>query len=160
MVNGLALLYGDKMSVEFTKEGKNITTEFYDFPSLEQFVKNLDLMETTLRKRGFGYRAKYIFETTKKLSLLKESFEEFETRLKSMDYSEAKMEIQKLDGIGPKVADCICLMALGHNHVVPVDTHVFQITANHYLRDLKKNKTVTDAIYKRIGKLRSEMRLT
>uniref|UniRef100_A0A914QX29 N-glycosylase/DNA lyase n=1 Tax=Panagrolaimus davidi TaxID=227884 RepID=A0A914QX29_9BILA len=41
-------------------------------------------------------------------------------------------------------------MALNQHHVVPVDTHVFQITALHYLPELKKSKNVTDVIYRRI----------
>ena len=30
----------------------------------------------------------------------------------------------QLTGVGPKVADCICLMSLDKHDVVPIDTHV------------------------------------
>uniref|UniRef100_A0AC35GJ54 HhH-GPD domain-containing protein n=1 Tax=Panagrolaimus sp. PS1159 TaxID=55785 RepID=A0AC35GJ54_9BILA len=123
---------------------------FYDFPSIEQMAIGLNEMEKVLREKGFGYRAKYIAKTVETLSKIDGGFEKWEKKLKEMEYADAKVEIQKLDGVGPKVADCICLMALNQHHVVPVDTHVFQITALHYLPELKKSKNVTDVIYRRI----------
>lgn len=54
-----------------------------------------------------------------------------------------------------QVADCICLFGLQQHHVVPVDTHVFQITSSVYstfLPQLKAKKTVTNSIYGDIGK--------
>ena len=38
----------------------------------------------------------------------------------------------QLTGVGAKVADCICLMALDKHDVVPVDTHVLQIAVRDY----------------------------
>ena len=61
-----------------------------------------------------------------------------------MPYPEAKTELLKLTGVGPKVADCILLMSLDQPSSVPVDTHMFQIAAQNYLPHLKKYKTVTD----------------
>ena len=61
-----------------------------------------------------------------------------------MPYPEAKAELLKLTGVGPKVADCILLMSLDQPSSVPVDTHMFQIAAQNYLPHLKKYKTVTD----------------
>lgn len=49
------------------------------------------------------------------------------------------------------MADCICLMSLNHLQAIPVDTHVYQITARNYMKNLKKQKTVTDKIYNEIG---------
>uniref|UniRef100_A0AC34GYH2 DNA-(apurinic or apyrimidinic site) lyase n=1 Tax=Panagrolaimus sp. ES5 TaxID=591445 RepID=A0AC34GYH2_9BILA len=156
MVNTLASLYGDKITVKMDKEREDEIQDFFDFPSIEQMANRLNGMEKILRDKGFGYRAKYIAKTVETLSKIDGGFENWEKKLKKMEYSDAKIEIQKLDGVGPKVADCICLMALGQHQVVPVDTHVFQITALHYLPELKKSKNVTDVIYKRITEFYAE----
>ena len=53
--------------------------------------------------------------------------------------------------MGAKVADCVCLMSLDKHEAVPVDTHVWQITAKHYMPHLVKTKTLTAKVYKQIG---------
>lgn len=78
--------------------------------------------------------------------------EEWIAELKKMEYGEAKGELMSLPGIGAKVADCICLMSLGFTEAIPVDTHVLQITARHYLPSLKACKSVTTKQYNQIGK--------
>lgn len=106
-------------------------------------------MEQKLREASFGYRAKYIASCTQQI---KEKGElTWFSELQNMPYSEAHKELLSLSGIGPKVADCICLMSLNHLDAIPVDTHVFQIAKKHYLPDLKSTKTVTAKTYEEIG---------
>lgn len=50
-----------------------------------------------------------------------------------------------------QVADCICLMALGHLQAIPVDTHIYQIAARFYMPKLVQQKTVTEKVYNEIG---------
>ena len=38
-------------------------------------------------------------------------------------YHRAHEELLALQGVGPKVADCVCLMGLGWGEAIPVDTH-------------------------------------
>ena len=71
--------------------------------------------------------------------------------VRSKPYDEAKMELLKLTGIGPKVADCILLMSLDQPSAIPVDTHMFQIAAQKYLPHLRGRKSVTEKMYTEIG---------
>lgn len=57
-----------------------------------------------------------------------------------------------LPGVGPKVADCVCLMSLDKHDAIPIDTHIWQIAVRDYLPHLKKMKTITDKSYREIGK--------
>ena len=71
-------------------------------------------------------------------------------------YPTAKSLLMQLPGIGAKVADCICLMSLGHSGAVPVDTHDFALTSEHYMPSLRGMKTVTPAVYDMIGEFYRE----
>ena len=67
-------------------------------------------------------------------------------------YRAAHEALLELTGVGPKVADCVCLMGLGWGESVPIDTHVWQIA----VRDYKfgkggKNATMTKALYDAVG---------
>jgi N-glycosylase/DNA lyase len=58
----------------------------------------------------------------------------------------------ELPGVGAKVADCVCLMSLDKTNAIPVDTHVWQITEKYYMQHLNKTKSLTNKLYKQIGK--------
>ena len=60
--------------------------------------------------------------------------------ISSMRYRDAKTELLKLFGVGEKVADCICLFALGHMEAFPVDTHIQQALDAHYKRGFPKRR--------------------
>lgn len=49
------------------------------------------------------------------------------------------------------MADCVCLMSLDKHEAVPVDTHVWQITAKHYMPHLVTTKSLNAKVYKQIG---------
>ena len=72
--------------------------------------------------------------------------------VESLNFSHfALSALCSLYGVGPKVADCVCLMSLDKHDAIPVDTHMWQVAANEYLPHLKKNKNITDKAYKEIG---------
>ena len=56
-----------------------------------------------------------------------------------------------------QVADCVCLMSLDKAGAIPVDTHVWQFAARHYLPKLQAAKSVTDKLYKEIGEPESSV---
>ncbi|XP_038214365.1 N-glycosylase/DNA lyase [Zerene cesonia] len=140
MVEKLCTQYGDKIC---EVDG----TSYYAFPE----VKNLaqPKVESKLRELGFGYRAKFIQKSAEQIVDL--GGDNWFSDLQEMKYKDARAELMKLCGIGPKVADCICLMSLNHLEALPVDTHVYQIAAHNYLPHLKGKKTVTEKMYAEIG---------
>jgi len=66
-------------------------------------------------------------------------------------YREAHEKLLELQGVGPKVADCVCLMGLGWGEAVPVDTHVWQIAQRDYKFGKGGNKSLTRATYDAVG---------
>lgn len=140
MVEKLCKQYGEKIC-EY--EGQ----EYFAFPEVENLSK--PEVETELRNLGFGYRAKFIQKSASQI--LEWGGLEWFNSLQDMKYKDAKVELMKLHGIGPKVADCICLMSLNHLQALPVDTHVYQIAAQNYLPHLRGKKSVTEKMYMEIG---------
>lgn len=99
--------------------------EAYTFPSPETLA---GLTEDDLRGLGVGYRAPYVLETARMIV----DGAVRETDLRRMDYREAHEELQKLSGVGPKVADCVLLCSLGHLGVVALDTRINNVIDAHY----------------------------
>ena len=135
---------------------------FHDFPSPEGLTGKD--VESHLRELGFGYRAKYIAETARIVAREKpadwlETLRNPEnpgfatpdvSKDKHTTYKEAHEELLSLKGVGPKVADCVCLMGLGWGESVPVDTHVWQIAQRDY-KFGKKAKTFNKVMYDAVG---------
>lgn len=113
---------------------------YHDFPTSEALTGAE--VEGRLRGLGFGYRAKYIYQTAMIVS--KEREKGWLDRLSNPEspalgvepgfggdmkpegregYREAHEKLLELQGVGPKVADCVSLMGLGWGEAVPVDTH-------------------------------------
>ncbi|KAI0396086.1 DNA glycosylase [Xylariaceae sp. FL0594] len=140
---------------------------FHDFPSAQALAG--PNVASHLRELGFGYRAKYIAETAlivaaEKPSGWLESLANPEnpgwatttpagtsTPGDPMTHKKAHEQLLLLSGVGPKVADCVCLMGLGWAEAVPVDTHVWQIAQRDYHFGKAKSKTLTKAMYDSIG---------
>ncbi|MCA9497391.1 MAG: hypothetical protein KC589_10710 [Nanoarchaeota archaeon] len=96
-----------------------------------------------LKEAKTGYRAKFIFEINniilKNPNLLE--------KIENSDYITSKKLLMELPGIGSKVADCVCLFALGHKEAFPIDTWVKQIIEKLYLKRKAKNlKEIEDYI--------------
>ncbi|KAJ8925594.1 hypothetical protein NQ315_009434 [Exocentrus adspersus] len=140
MVEKLANYYGEEIC-ELNGE------KYYSFPKVELLAQ--ESVEEKLRTNKFGYRAKYISKSAQHIT--NSGCEEWINKLETMPYESAKRELMLLTGIGAKVADCICLMSLGHLDAIPVDTHIYQIAKKLYLPKLPDNKTVNEKVYNEIG---------
>lgn len=82
--------------------------------------------EEELRALGVGYRARYLLGAGAFFSQYSPD------DLYALSYSEAHEMLRKCPGIGPKVADCICLFGLHHVDAFPIDTHIRQILKAYY----------------------------
>ena len=115
-------------------------TPYHDMPSPSILAD--PKVESHLRRIGFGYRAKYLYQTAVQISQTHEkgwldSLRNPESPVMGRKvgpagemlpggregYRVAHEELLALQGVGPKVADCVCLMGLGWGEAVPVDTH-------------------------------------
>jgi N-glycosylase/DNA lyase len=158
-VNNLCLHYGPLI-------GHVADVPFHDFPSPEALAG--PGVEAHLRELGFGYRAKYLARTATIVAKEKpvgwlESLSnipdakplpiDLEDIKKggSSGYRKAHEELLQLQGVGPKVADCVCLMGLGWGEAVPVDTHVWQIAQRDYKFGKGKHRSLTKATYDAVG---------
>ncbi|ANB12139.1 8-oxoguanine glycosylase OGG1 [Sugiyamaella lignohabitans] len=140
MVDNLCIHFGDYIA---THEG----VAYYDFPKPHQL--NDPSVEAKLRSLGFGYRAKYIYKTAVMVSTPTDSSSDGLPalfNLRNLSYEEAHEELLKFSGVGPKVADCVCLMSLDKHDCVPVDTHVWQIAQRDYKYG-RKYKTLNKVAY-------------
>ncbi|KAF0538399.1 DNA glycosylase [Gigaspora margarita] len=143
MIEKLCNKYGNLV---YTLNGQ----EYYDFPTLDKLVSSN--VESELRQLGFGYRAKYITQTAKFLTENYSDAEKWLYSLRNVDYKVAHSSLLKLSGVGPKVADCVCLMSLDKHNAIPIDTHVWQIAQREYGFNSKgSTKTLTSRLYEAIG---------
>ncbi|XP_077152319.1 N-glycosylase/DNA lyase isoform X3 [Ranitomeya variabilis] len=132
----------DELYNQWGKSDKHFLKVAKEFPA--------DDTEAKLRDLGFGYRAKFVSESAR--AILQKQGPDWLDSLRLAPYEEAKSALCALPGVGAKVADCVCLMALDKSEAVPVDTHVWQIAKRDYLPQLGQgNKTLTERVYREIG---------
>jgi N-glycosylase/DNA lyase len=98
-------------------------------------------------KAKTGYRAKYLVETNRLLT------RKLLTQLQTADYPTSHALLCELPGIGPKIADCICLFSLGHGEAFPVDVHILRAMRHLFSRARLTNEARAKAFaQKRWGK--------
>ncbi|XP_012587569.1 PREDICTED: N-glycosylase/DNA lyase isoform X4 [Condylura cristata] len=102
---------------------------YHAFPSLQALAG--PEAEAQLRKMGLGYRARYVSASARTI-LEERGGLAWLQRLSQAPYEEAHRALCTLPGVGAKVADCICLLALDKPEAVPVDVHVWQIAQRDY----------------------------
>lgn len=90
---------------------------FHTFPSAEK-IAQLSLEDLAPLRSGF--RAKYILDAARKVA----SGEVNLNSLKSLSLDEARNELMKINGVGPKVADCALLFSHKHISAFPKDVWI------------------------------------
>lgn len=126
IIEKLALNYGEKIDFE--------EKSYYTFPTPENLSK---ASVEDLRKLGLGFRDKRIYNTTKMILEKQVDLE----KIKNMATTEEmREELLKLDGVGPKVADCILLFALKRVDVFPIDVWVRRVMNDLYIHNEDEEK--------------------
>ena len=118
--------------------------DYHTFPNLEALAAADGCL---LDNAGLGFRGAALQSIARQIL---ERPHGWLDSLRTRSYQEAKAELVALRGVGPKIADCVCLFALGKDEAVPVDTHVRQLAARLYLPDLT-TRSVTESVYRRVS---------
>lgn len=89
----------------------------YTFPAAS-VISKLTVEDLAVIRSGF--RAKYIIDAAQKVV----SGEIDLKTLKHIDYDTARKILMTINGVGPKVADCVLLYGLGHKNAFPRDVWI------------------------------------
>ena len=87
------------------------------FPSAARIAM---LNETDMRNCKMGFRAPSLLAAAREIAEGRFDLE----RIRQLPYTEARVELIKLRGVGGKIADCVLLFAYGFDEAFPVDVWV------------------------------------
>ena len=136
----------EKISKKFGTKVIIQNKEFFLFPKPENIAK---ASINEIKVCGVGYRAPFIKEAAKMVTLKKVNFE----YLKNSDYNETKRNLRLIPGVGNKVADCIMLFSLNKLDAFPLDTWMIKILEKYYSNEFQiKTKTITEKQYELLHK--------
>lgn len=96
--------------------GSEVEEGLYAFPRPEQLA---GADEEALRSLGLGFRAPYVLDAIAQHHLLE--------TVKELDDELAALILQRIAGVGPKVAACILLFGFGRRDVFPLDVWMKRI---------------------------------
>lgn len=126
-IETLCFRYGDAIQ-GYALDGSII--HCHAFPTPEQLSK---VTVEELRECGLGYRDVYVSSATKWCCNTKWFYRNGNIYANELNnYTYAKLVLMDFNGVGTKVADCICLFALHHLQACPIDTHMKQIIDKVY----------------------------
>ncbi len=130
-----------KLSEMYGSEIEYCGRSYYAFPTIEQLC---GVTKESLADLKAGYRADYIVDAVNKIS----SGEVNIDLITELSYEEAKSELMKIKGVGPKVADCVLLFSANKKEAFPIDVWVKRTMQTLYLS--------SDSSVKEIEKFASE----
>lgn len=109
IVDSLCALFGERLEYE----GRT----YYTFPTAER-LRGVTVEDLAPIRSGF--RAKYIVDAVEKVLNGTVNLE----ALKTIPINEARAQLMQINGVGPKVADCVLIFGAGRLEVFPVDTWI------------------------------------
>jgi len=98
---------------------------------------------SSLAECRLGYRISYVFKTACDVSGEKN----WEKTIRALPYEDARRQMMKFSGIGPKAADCVLLFAFQKYEAFPVDVWIRRIMREHYLPILSNSSALTGCEY-------------
>ena len=107
------------------KYGKEIEKGYFAFPEKE-VIANLEKEDLAFLKAG--YRDSYIIDAARKLVNNELDMDV----IKNAPIEDARKEISKIKGVGPKVADCILLFGASRYEVFPTDVWMKRVLTELY----------------------------
>lgn len=120
-----------QLSLEYGVEHVVDNMSLYSFPELKTLAS---LSLDDWKRFSVGYRAKYLYSTVRKLA------SEGVSKYLSITDDWALFELlQELDGVGPKVADCVMCYGMSFVNVTPVDRWATRFLSQYYGVDEKLN---------------------
>ena len=132
----------ERMSEKYGKKIEFNGKTYYSFPTPKELSK---ASVEDLRKLGLGFRDKRIYETTKLIASGDVDLKE----LYKLDTTDARAKLLELQGVGPKVADCILLFSdLKRFDVFPIDVWVRRVMNELYIHNKDENKVSKKEIEK------------
>ncbi len=137
-IEKLSMLYGNKLVFE----GK----EYYTFPTLNQ-LKNVAKQDYR-EKIKIGYRDEYVYDTVQRL--VSNEFDLYV--ISKLDSNIARNELIKLNGVGPKVANCVLLFSMRKKDVFPIDTWIQKVMEVYSNNNKISKKEIENIVQKDFGK--------
>lgn len=135
-VNYLCERYGKK--VVFRNK------EYYLFPTIDQ-IKNISL--EVLKESKVGFRDKYILSVIENINNGNLNIES----ITNMNTNDALEYLEKMKGIGPKVASCILLFGYSRFDVFPIDTWVKKAMSVLYSDIGQSQKNISEFAKEKYG---------
>ena len=127
IVSTLSAMYGDKILLD--------GEELCSFPTADRLA---GIEAGDLSSLNAGYRAGYIVDAVNKITSGEICLDE----IMNMSYSDARSELMKIRGVGPKVADCVLLFSAKKSCAFPVDVWVQRTMRTLYLDEKATNKEI------------------
>lgn len=135
----------DLLSEKFGQHlGQYNGKDYYGFPSAEAISQ---LSEEELKSCKVGYRSKYILNTAKKLVADNICL----NNLKQLNRDDCFNAMIEFSGVGPKVANCILVFAMGKLESCPVDVWVKRVMEHFYFHRDTPNKEIEEFARRKFG---------
>ncbi len=124
----------ENISKEYGKKIEYKGKEYYLFPTVEELSK---ASVEDFRRLGLGFRDQRVYNTTK---MILEGKFDIKSLSELSDSFIIRQKLLELDGVGPKVADCILLFGFNRYEVFPIDVWVRRVMNNLYIKNEEESK--------------------